>query len=413
MKILMVDKYHFIKGGAERYLFELTKILRQNGHTVLPFSMKHPDNFPSKYEKYFVDNIDYRLISSRQKWVKGFFIAGRMIYSLHAKKRLEKLIEDERPDIAHIHMIDHQISPSILHVLKKHGIPVIQTVHTYKLVCPNYRLFNMHTKQICEKCLGGNYWYPAFEKCHMDSRVASALLGLETTIHKLMGIYEKNVDLFHVPSRFMGQKIACAKIGLKKIYHLFYTIGLDSYRPNYGFDDYLIYYGRLAKEKGVLTLIKAMTKINKLPLLIVGEGPHRDELVKYSQKKCLDNITFLGKKSGEELKSLVAKSRFVVVPSEWYDNSPLVIYESFALGKPVIGSNLGGIPELITHGETGLIFEAGDPDDLSEKILYILDHPKRNKQYGMAARKKAEEVFSPEFHYEKIITRYHALLNGI
>ena len=412
MKILMIDKFYFVKGGAERYFFELSHILEKNNHQVIPYSMIHKDNFDTPYDKYFVDNIDFNT-SALQGILQSPKSFMRMFYSVQAKKRLEKLIQDTRPDIAHLHMIDHQLSPSILHALKKYNIPVIQTVHQYKLVCPNYRLYNMRTQTICEKCLSGAFYHPIFERCHKDSWAAGLMIALETGFHRMIKIYEKNIDLFHVPSRFMGKMLRCGGINKQHIEHLYYTINIDDYPVNSSAEDYFVYYGRLAKEKGIMTLLKSMERVPISHLMIIGNGPQRQALESFVERRKLHNVTFLGIKGGSELKSLVSKSKFVVVPSEWYDNSPLVIYESFAMGKPVIGTQLGGIPELVDHETNGWIYEAGNSDQLSDILQYALKHPKIIKQFGMKAREKAEKEFSPSFHYSEIMKKYDRLLGKI
>jgi len=411
MKIVMIDKYFFVKGGAERYLFELSKILRENGHDVIPFSMKHRNNAVTPFDGFFVDNIEYNLDSLWEKAKNSFRITSRMLYSFHAKERLEKLICHVKPDIAHVHMIDHQLSPSILHTLKKYKIPVLQTVHQYKLVCPNYRLYNMRTNRICEKCLSGQYYHPIFARCHKNSSFAGLLIAAEASLHRAMKIYEKNIDLFHVPSRFMGTKLRQGGINTKKIEHLFYTIALKDYPMHLDSDNYFVYVGRLAREKGVLTLLKAMRKVFLSHLVIIGEGPQRAELEHFVSRNRLSNVTFVGLKRETELKSLMSKSKFVIVPSEWYDNSPLVIYESFAFGKPVIGSDVGGIPELIDHENTGLLFNAGDSEMLADRIHFFLNSPKRIRRFGIRAREMAEREFSPQFHYNEIYKKYTSLLS--
>lgn len=410
MKILMVNKFYFIKGGSERYYFELSKILKEYGHEIIPFAMKHPDNFKSDYNNCFVDNIEFNLDSNWQKMKNSAKIITRIIYSFHAQKQIKQLIEKTRPDIAHLHMIDHQISPSILNTLKKYNIPVIQTQHQYKLVCPNYRLYNMHKQEICEKCLDGNYYHPIFERCHKNSLSSEVLLSLEMYIHKALQIYEKNIDIFHVPSHFMGSKLKAIGIPNEKIQHLFYTIDLKNYLPQDDSDNYIVYYGRLAREKGILTLLKAMRHVKKTDLLIIGDGPQRKELESFASENQLQNVKFVGLKNGEALKRLVARSKFVLIPSEWYDNSPLVIYESFALGKPVIGSSIGGIPELIDHKSTGLLHEPGNCEELTENINFLLNQPKLIKEYGINAHRKAQEQFSPQNHYQKIIKIYQGLV---
>ena len=411
MKILMVNKFYFIKGGSERYFFELTKILEENGHEVIPFAMKHPDNFSSKYDLNFVNNIDFNLDSKWQKLKNSGKISARILYSIHARKKIEQIIEKTEPDIAHLHMIEHQLSPSILHSLKKYNIPVILTAHQTKIICPNYRLFNWNTKQICEKCLSGHYYHPFFEKCHKNSRMAGILIGVESFIHKKMKIYENNVDIFHVPSKFFEKKFIQAGIESRKIEQLYYTIKINDYIPHFDHDDYFVYFGRLEEAKGLETLLKAIKKVKSSQLLIIGEGYYRDELEKFSVNNNITNVKFLGPKWGEELKSLISNSKFVIVPSECYDNSPLVIYESYALGKPVVGSIIGGIPELITHKNTGLLFSAGNSDELAESINFLLSNSKLIKRYGKRAREKAEKEFSPQFHYDEMYKKYQKVIN--
>ncbi len=410
MKILMVDKYFFIKGGAERYFFELKRVLEAKDHQVIPFSMKHPNNFTTSYDRFFVDNIEYSNGSLWRSVLNAPRAFGRMVYSLHARDRIRRLIETEKPDIAHLHMIDHQLSPSILHVLKDFDIPVIQTVHQYKLVCPNYRLYNPRTNGICEKCLDGHFYHPVVERCHKGSTVASAMVAFETFLHRRFRIYENNIDIFHVPSHFMGEKLLAAGVRKEKVRHLFYTLKLDEYEPQFEFQDYIIYLGRLAPEKGILTLIKAMAKTQQTRLLIIGGGPERDRLERYVMEHAVDNVEFVGERGGEELRSLVRNCRFMVVPSEWYDNSPLVIYEAFAYGKPVIGAKMGGISELIDDGQNGFHFRAGEVDELADKIAFLDSHPELIGEFGRRARAKAETVFSPEHHYQQICRWYDELL---
>jgi glycosyltransferase involved in cell wall biosynthesis len=410
MKILMVDKYYFVKGGAERYLFELTEVLQANGHSVVPFAMQHPDNFETDFDEFFVDNIEYAMHSAVQKAKHLFKIAGRMIYSTQARERIEKLIVRERPDMAHLHMIDHQLSPSILLALKQHNIPVIQTVHQYKIVCPNYRLYNPRTAQICEKCMSGDFYHPIFERCHKDSAVAGLLIAVESYLHRWTKVYEKNIDVFHVPSRFMGEKMRQAGVAHGKIRHMPYTIKMDKFTPNYSNRGYALYFGRLSDEKGILTLFKAMKELPQVTLKVVGDGPQEPELRNFVKQHDLRNIVFMGKKSGEELTRVVQDASFVVVPSEWYDNSPLVIYESMAYGKPVIAAKLGGMPELIVEGETGLLFDAGEVGQLREKMLFLWDRPELLIKFGKAARAKAGQEFDPAVHYNAMYGWYRELL---
>ncbi|MBN1895365.1 glycosyltransferase family 4 protein [bacterium] len=409
LTILMIDKYYFVKGGAERYVFDLTAVLEKHGHRIVPFSMQHTRNLNTPFSSFFVRPVEFN-VGGIRKLFAGVFIASRILYSLHAKRRLARLIRKVRPDIAHVHMIDHQISPSILHVLRKFRIPVIQTVHQYKLICPNYRLYNMRTRMICEKCLDRKFWHPVFDRCHKDSVSAGLLLALEACLHRILRIYERNIDVFHVPSRFIGSKLVEGGFPAGRIRHLFYTIDMDQYKPVRDSRDYFLYYGRLSGEKGIHTLLKAMKNVRRSMLEIAGDGELREALEATVRRERLTHVRFSGYLSGPELRKMISLSRFVVVPSEWYENSPLTVYEAFALGKPVIGSAVGGIPELVVHGRTGLLFQPGDAETLSRHILYLLDHPSLAVQMGRRARRRAEALFGPENHYHAMMRIYRDLL---
>ncbi|KAA3657350.1 MAG: glycosyltransferase family 1 protein [Calditrichaeota bacterium] len=406
----MIDKYYFIKGGAERYYFELTKVLEAHGHKVIPFSMQHPENFETEYSDYFVPKIEFNGLSPTQKLRQTPDILERIIYSRKAKKAVTKLIEKTKPDIAHLHMIDHQLSPSILHAFRDAGVPVIQTCHQYKLVCPSYRLFVMHKNQICERCIDGDYYHAISQKCLKNSRSASAVVTVESYIHKWMKIYD-HIDLFHVPSRFLGEKLIEGGFPKEKIWHNFYTINLDDYPFHPEYKDYCLYFGRLSEEKGIQTLLRAMQHAKKTKLLVAGDGPYRPHLEHLKTELGLDNVTFLGNKGGTELVDLVQNARFIVVPSEWYDNSPLVIYEAFSMGKPAIVSTMGGMPELVDDGINGFHFEAGNKTELAEKISTLWQDDALVSKFSKNARYKADNEFSPDAHYKNIIQIYENLVN--
>jgi glycosyltransferase involved in cell wall biosynthesis len=410
MKILMSDKFYFIRGGAERYFFDLKAVLEANGHTVIPFSMKHPDNFPTPYDRYFVDRIEFSTESPLRKARVGLQSLGRIFWSTQAADRMARLIRDTRPDIAHLHMIDHQISPSILPVLARAGIPVVQTVHTYKLVCPTYRLYHMGRNRVCEKCLGGFYCRAIAERCHKDSFWATLLLALETTFHKAGRFYERGIDRFLVPSRFMGDKLAEGGIARDRIRHLPYTINLSEYRPTFRAGRYALYMGRLSAEKGLRTLLRAVEAGFEWPLVIAGEGPQRAELEAFAAERGLKQVRFAGRLDGEKLRKTIDGAGFVVVPSEWYENSPLVIYESLAMGKPVIGAAMGGIPELITDGVDGALYPAGDAEALGKRLSEFVRRANGLSAMGRAGRRKAERLFSPENHYRELSRLYGELI---
>lgn len=406
MKILMVNKYYFIKGGSERYLFDLKALLEQHGHEVIPFAMKDERNVPSQYQDYFVDHVDYDAPFSLKKLKE----AGRLIYSWHAREKIEALIEATRPEIAHVHMIDHQISPAILHSLGRYRIPVVQTVHQYKLICPNYRFYIEHKNQICERCLPGKFYHPILTRCHKNSLAASLLIAMEAYCHHWLGSYRKHVQLFHTPSAFMKHMLVRGGIDAQKVEHHCLVTWLDQFPFSPYYEDYFVYLGRLSPEKGVMTLLRAMTRIKRSKLLIVGDGPQRQELEQFVSDHRIANVEFVGYKSKAEVKELLSHAAFTVVPSEWYENSPLVIYEAFAMGKPVIGATIGGITEFIEPNRDGMHFSPGDEDSLADCIQSLLDHPQNVIEMGKRARAKAELLFAPEEHYSWIHRIYERLL---
>ena len=405
MNLLVINKFYFMRGGCERYIFELNKVLEKNGVNIIPFSMEDDRNIPTEYSKYFVSNIDFQRRLNFSEKVKS---VGRVLYSFEARNNILKLIDGIKPDIAHIHNIAHQISPSILTVLKKRGIPIVQTLHDFKLICPSY-LFYVHDKP-CEKCKDNNFYNAILNKCIKNSVSGSFLIAMEMYFHKIIRIYD-NVDIFITPSIFMKNKLEAFGIDSDKLIHIPNFVLADSFVPNYDFKDYFIYFGRLSEEKGIRTLIKAMEKNWKTKLLVVGDGVLKNELKKYAEDKGFTNIIFTGYKSGDELNDLIRNAMFTIVPSECYENCPMAILESFAMGKPVIGSNIGGIPELISDGFDGLLFESGNEMDLKEKIFYLFNNSSKIKEMGKRGREKVEEKYSKELHYQKINKIYQKLLN--
>jgi glycosyltransferase involved in cell wall biosynthesis len=406
MKILTVNKYYFVKGGSERYLFDLKELLEKNGHEIIPFAMKDENNFQSDFGQYFVDHVNYDAPFT----VKKLKEAGRLIYSFHARKHIEALIEATKPDVAHLHMIDHQISPSILHSLRKYEVPVVQTVHQYKLVCPNYRFYIENENKICERCLGGKFYQPILTQCHKSSLAASALIATEAYLHNLLKTYKKNVRLFHTPSAFMKQMLVKGGIDENKVEHHFLVTRLDQFPFSPIYEDYFIYLGRLSPEKGVLTLLKAMIRVKRSKLILIGDGPQRAELEAFARENLIKNVEFVGYKNKPEVKELMSHASFSVIPSEWYENSPLVIYEAFSMGKSVIGATIGGITEFIQPNKDGLHFTPGSDTQLADCINTLLDNRDKIVEMGKNARDKAEKNFAPEEHYRWISGIYERLV---
>lgn len=400
MRVLLVNKFFFRKGGAESVFFATADLLKRKGHETRFFSMTHESNFPSEDGRHFVSRVDYDSGSIRDKARS----AGRLLYSFEAKRRMEGLLREARPDVAHLHNIYHQISPSVIHVLKRHDVPIVMALHDYKMVCPSYSLLS--SGKVCEKCGGGRYFNCFLEKCTKDSRSKSLLSACEMYFHhRIMKVYDL-VDCFVSPSQFLIEKMKQMGFG-REILCVPNFVDTDDLKPAPGGEDTVVgYFGRLSREKGLSTLVTAMKGIEGASLHIVGEGPVRTELEKRIADERITNVRLLGFKSGETLRGEIGRAAFGIIPSECYENSPMSILELFAMGKPAVGSRMGGIPELIEDGERGLLFEPGNPDDLREKIVRLLKDPEGRQRMGRTARAFVEQEMNPEAHYRRLMEIY-------
>ncbi|MBU3191233.1 glycosyltransferase family 4 protein [Clostridium bowmanii] len=402
MKILAVNKFYYIKGGSETYYFGLKEVLEKNGHTVIPLSMKDVKNFKNSYEKYFINNIEYM----NTNFITKIKNAYKIIFNFNAKKNISMIIKDTNPDIAHLHIFQHQLSPSILYPLKKRNIPIAYTVHDLKSVCLNYKMFN--SKGICEECKGKRYYKCFVNNCVKDSKLFSLVNVIEGYVHELLKSYDM-IDMFITPSNFYREKLIEFGIPKEKVVHIPNFINASDFEPKYEFQDYFIYVGRLSEEKGISTLIRAMRNINKSKLIIVGTGPLEKELKDYVQRNSVKNVEFTGFKSGLELKELIRNSKFMVIPSEWYENGPMSMLECMAYGKAIIGADIAGIPELLVY-ENGVKFQSGNEVELSKKIMELLDDDSKCILMGKNGRKAVEENYNSNTHLIAIEKIYNKLL---
>lgn len=276
MKILMVNKFFYIKGGSETYYFALKHLLEAQGHTVIDFSMQDEKNFSSKYSKYFVENVNYNSAGGLQKQLKAGF---NIVYSKEAKKKFEQLVIATRPDIIHLHIFQHQLSPSILDVIKKYNLPTVYTAHDLKMLCLNYKM--MHHGQICEECKGQKYYRCAVNKCVKESFAKSCINVAEGYIHKWRHSYDV-IDKIITPSAFYKKKFEEFGIPGKRVVHI--PNFLDTEKPEINktndCEEYYLYFGRLSEEKGVLTLLRAFQGIDA-KLYIVGTGPIKSDIEEY------------------------------------------------------------------------------------------------------------------------------------
>lgn len=408
MRILMCNSFFYLRGGAERCFFDLIALLEEHGHTVIPFCMDHPQNLPSPYADYFISYMDFPSHLAKEAGLAGkLAVAERVIYSREAKAKVQRLIEATKPDIAHIHGIAHETSPSILGAIKAAGIPIVQTLHDYKLLCPNTNF--VAQGQLCEACKGHHYYNVARLRCKRGSLSASLLAAVEMYTHKALQLYERHVDLFISPSQFLQTKVA--EFGIRNpVVHIPNFLHVHSIVPDYTADDYFVYSGRLVDVKGVKTLVEAMGQVQRSHLYIAGHGELEAPLRDYVRAQGITNVTFLGHLSTPALLDLVKRARFAVVPSEWYENYPMSVLEALACGTPVIGAAIGGIPEIVADGVNGLLFPSGNRAELAAKINYLLDHPDLAIAMGRNGRQQVEAVNAPQSHYERTIEIYEQLV---
>lgn len=405
----MANTFHYYRGGDCVYTFSLSNLLEQMGHKVVHFAMKHPLNLPSQYSEFFVPEIDFPKELAHNGLRSGIRVLSRFIYSNIAKRKLSQLLDKYPVHIAHIQNIHGCITPSIFEVLKARHIPIVWTLHDYKILCPNITFFSKG--KICEACGGNRFYNVVLRKCRKDSYLASLLVILEACIHRLLGLL-KLIDFFIAPSQFLRNKLIEYGFPSDKIVHIPNFIDIKdviiSHRNNE--NEYVLYVGRLSSEKGLTTLIRAISLCDSVGLFIAGDGPLGPELRKMAEDIAPSKIKFLGYVDRDKIQELIVGASFVVLPSEWYENFPYSILESFAFGKPAIGSRIGGIPELIRDEETGLLFEPGNADDLAEKIQWMIDHPKQRQEMGQRARELVEKECNPELHYERLMAVYRMAL---
>lgn len=408
MKILLIDVYNFNKGGAETVCFNTGKMLENNGHEVIYFTLKWNKNLPSPFAKYFPESKETRKGLFRQVInLRNYF------YYPDAAKKLEQLILDERPEIAHIHLMWGQISPSIFPVLKRYHIPIIFTVHDYRMICPAYS-FKNGTGKVCEAC-SGKYFYRCFtHKCTKGSYFLSIFMAAEMYFRNKYFNPNKYIDGLLYVSNFARKKHEQYMPAFKNkpniVLHNFSTSITDSKKSV--LDKYFLFLGRLSEEKGIITLMKAVKENPGARLKIVGAGPLEHKLKEFKSQNGLNNIEFLGYKSGKELIELKQKAYFTVVPSEWYENNPMAIIESYAEGVPVIGSNIGGIPEIIDEGKTGYIFTPQDYKELSQ-LMKKASNLTKEEYLAMSnnAIEFARKDMSQENYYNKLIFFYKYIID--
>ena len=401
-RLLAVNNYYYQRGGSEKVFFGHNRLLKEAGWTVAPFSMQHPDNHPSSWSGYFIENSDTEGVVSLSRKIT---MAGRVIYSLEARRNLRHMLKEFSPDICHLHNIYHHISPSILSLVRGRGIPLVMTLHDLKLACPAYSM--MSGGEVCERCKGGRLYNLLRHRCIKNSLSFSSIVLAERLLHDLLGSYRKFVDRFVVPSKFLLEKLVEWGWERDRFTLIPNFIDTDGISPNFEPGKRFLYFGRLSHEKGVAVLIKAAARAGAA-LTIVGTGPEQRSLQELAGK--LDgDVKFLGYLGGQALREAVGAARMVVLPSICYENAPMALMEAYALGKPVLASDIGGIPELVRE-DTGATFPSGSAEELADLLAHYSEQPDTAlKQMGRDGRQWMSDEFSPEHYRRRVLGLYGEL----
>lgn len=380
MKILLANKFYYRRGGDCIYMLNLEQLLQKNGHEVAVFAMDYSDNLKTKWEKYFPSEIKFKLGTGM---LEAFM---RPFGTSEVQKKFSTLLDNFQPDIVHLNNIHSQLSPVIAELAYQKGIKVVWTLHDYKLLCPRYDCLR-NGEMICEECFADKHKVLEY-KCMKNSRLASFLSYREAVKWNRERL-EACIDKFICPSGFMTKKMMQGGFNIDKLHTLCNFVDVvKCQREDYlERDNYYCFIGRLSYEKGVKTLIEAANRLPCYKLVIIGGGPLESELKKMAGK----NVQFVGFKKWDEIKDIMGRARFMVIPSEWYENNPLSVIEAECLGVPVLGAQIGGISELISDGDTGMTFRSRDIDDLIIKI---------------------EKMFATKFDYQMIADTSQARYNA-
>lgn len=398
MKILMVNKFLYPRGGCETYMLSLGEQLKKLGHEVEYFGMFDEQNTVGNTAGQYTQNMDFH-----SKGLARFFYPFKIIYSFEAKRKLMKVIDSFKPDIIHMNNINFQLTPSVIYGAKKRGIPLVQTVHDYQMICPNHLLYNFDKHTICEKCLGGSYGHCAKNKCIHGSRVKSIIGALEARLYAWLKTYKK-VDLYVCPSYFLEQKLLAAKPlyqGKTMTIHNFISkndFTVEATEP------YIAFAGRLSKEKGIEWLAETAKLLPEYTFAVAGGGPDEDLL------RGVDNIKMVGFLTGETLRNFMGNAKLLVVPSIWYENCPLSILESQSYGVPVVTMNNGGMAELVKDGVSGILIEEPSPTELAEKLRKAME----DEQYYAALKENCqndkENIYTVDTYCDILMKEYEKLL---
>lgn len=384
MKILMVNKFLHPNGGSETYLFKTGEQLTRMGHEVQYFGMEHPGRIVGNHVQSYTAPMDFHT-GKLQKILYPF----KIIYSLEARKKIREVLYDFCPDIIHLNNFNFQLTPSIIYEIRHFGrvrgkrIGIVYTAHDYQWICPNHMLQIPKNGELCTRCVGGKYGNCTKYKCIHNSKLKSLLGTMEAQLYKWLKTY-RLVDVILCPSQFMEKMLISnpALKGRTVMMHNFIDgegAVKDEQEEKKG-GDYVLYFGRYAEEKGIRTLAEVCRMLPDIPFVCAGSGPLEDEL------RAIPNISMKGFLKGKELQEVIKNARFVVFPSQWYENCPFSVMEAQMYGTPVLGADIGGTAELIWAGVTGELFESGNVQALKNKISRLWQQEELCREYAKNCR---------------------------
>ena len=376
MKILMINKFLHPNGGSETYIFRLGDYLQSQGHEVQYFGMEHEGRIVGNRVNAYTSNMDFHGGSKLAKLTYPI----KTIYSSEARKKIRLVLDDFQPDVCHLNNFNYQLTPSIILEIRKwekqtgHQCRILYTAHDYQLVCPNHMCNNPNTHENCEKCLGGHFLNCTKGRCIHGSVAKSAVGTMEATFWKWMGVY-KQIDQIICCSHFMKTKLDSNPVLARKTVVMHNFVDPVEQKDTQK-KDYVLYFGRYSQEKGIATLVQAAKELPEIPFIFAGSGPLEHLL------KDMPNIKNVGFQTGEVLETLIREARFTVYPSEWYENCPFSVMESQMYGTPVLGADIGGIPELIQENHTGCLFRCAELEALKRKILLVWNNKSECERYS-------------------------------
>ncbi len=401
MKILMVNKFLYPRGGSESYMLKLSDELKRLGHEVEFFGMYDEQNTVGNSLNLYTGNMDFH-----SKSISRFLYPFKIVYSGEAYKKIGKVLNEFQPDVVHMNNINFQLTPSIIYAVKKRNIPLVQTVHDYQMICPNHLLYSFGEAKPCDRCVKGSKWNCFKHNCIHDSKIKSLLGVIEAKFYSFLKTYKK-VDLFICPSKFLESKLLGASpIYSGKTFTIHNFIEKSTvFTKAESTPPYVAFVGRLSKEKGVELLAGTASLLPDVHFVVAGNGPDDQVL------KNIPNVILKGFVGGKDLTTLMSNAKLLIAPSVCYENNPLSILEAHSMGVPVVTMNYGGMKELVDDGFTGVLAEAPTPQALAAAVKKCFDDEKFFQNLKANCETIGETILDVTEYCKILIQQYDNLLN--